>query len=66
MKAGAPAKAKEARFEEPETTPVQLLEDVVCKYMQDTNDNVEGLFEVLKSQIPADKLCAALKGLKCL
>jgi hypothetical protein len=65
MNGDAPTKAKAARFQEPETTPVQLLEDTVCKYMQDTNDDVDGLFEVLKAQVSTNKLCAALKGLKC-
>ncbi len=52
------------RVKEPDTTPTQLLSDVVFKYMDETDNDVDGLFKVLKDQVPQDKLCALLKRFK--
>jgi hypothetical protein len=65
MDVDASPKPKEERVQEPETTPTQLLEDTVVKYLQDTNDDYAGLVEVLKCQVPVAELCAAMKGFKC-
>ncbi len=58
------AERRESKTKEPEITPIQLLTDVVFKYLGETGDDVDGIFQVLKDQIPQEQLCASLKKLK--
>ena len=60
----AERRAQSPRTNDPELTPVQLLNDVVFKYLSDTGDDVDGIFQVLKDNIPQERLCASLKKLK--
>ena len=64
MVVNAPA-SNAPRVKEPEITPIQQLTDVVFMYLDETDNDFDGLFQVLKDQVPQDKLCAALKRLKC-
>jgi hypothetical protein len=60
----AERRAQSPKANDPELTPVQLLGDVVFKYLDETNNDVDGLFQVLKDQVPQERLCAALRKLK--
>ena len=60
----AERRAQSPKVKDPELTPIQLLNDVVFKYLDETNNDLDNLFQVLKDQIPQERLCAALKKLK--
>ena len=60
----AERRAASPKTKDPDITPVQLLSDVVFKYLDETNNNVDELFQVLQDQVPQEQLCAALRKLK--